>query len=383
MTAGTGRPRIRALTPGTPPNRLLRFGLIVVAVVPTLIGFWELVRVHMPGIDLEIPLRAAARWTSGGQPYLASSFAAPPGPDLPFLYPPVVLPFVSLLLALPRQLLLYGWVAICLLAAAWACRRLRIPPVWWPAVLIAPPFAEGIIGGNVQILLFAAFVALFYRAADGEADLHPVWRDPSRPEAGAARDGILATVIAVFKVSELHPWAWLAVRRPSAALTGAGLALLLVLVTLPFVGLQTWFDWLAQARRAADPNWQLAGISVGRYLPGVVALGITALSVVLLVVVPRRDPGAWVGLLAVLGAPSLHVFGVLFMLPAWLSIRREAAILAGFFVGTFTELGMWLGIGITAVAFVAGQRWPALLEPPPLASIRPAVVASTVSPAPA
>ncbi len=355
-----------AFTPGTRPNRLLRFGLIAVAAVPTLIGFAELARVHMPGIDLEIPLRAAARWTAGGQPYLASSFSAPPGPDLPFLYPPVVLPFVSLLLPFPRQFVLYAWVGVCLGSAVWTCGRLRIPRPWTLLVLAAPPFAEGIIGGNVQILLFAAFAALFYAPASGAPDLRPVWRDPGEgdaPVAHRARDGVLATAIAAFKVSELHPWAWLAVRRPSSAVIGAALAFALVLVTLPLVGVGTWFDWVAQARRAADPSWTLAGISLGRYLPGVVAPGISALSVVLLPFVPRHDPGAWVGLLAVIGAPSLHVFGVLFLLPAWLRIRRELAIVAGFFVGTFTEVGMWTGIAITIVAFVAGQRWAALLEP--------------------
>jgi hypothetical protein len=373
----------RAFLVGSAPNRLLRFGLIVVAAVPTLIGFAQLARVHMPGIDLEIPLRAAARWSAGGQPYVASSFTAPPGPDLPFLYPPVVLPFVTLLLSLPRQLVLYSWVLICLLGAIWACNRLRIRPGWWPLVLVSPPFAEGIIGGNVQILLFAAFVALFYGRGSEPADFRPVPRDPSAPDSPPVRAGVLATLIAVFKVSELHPWAWLAMRRPQSAAIGAGVAIGVALVTLPIVGVGTWLDWVAQARRAADPNWQLAGISVGRYLPPLVAAGISLASIVLLYVVPRRNPGAWVGLLAVLGAPSLHVFGVLFMLPAWLAIRRELAILAGFFVGTFTEVGMWAGIGITAVSFVAGQRWPALLEPVFPAEAEPRSRARATTPVPA
>ena len=76
-------------------------------------------------VDIEIPLRAADRWIQGSQPYLASSFAAPVGYDLPFLYPPVVLPFLV------------------------------------PLILAWPPFAEGILGGNVQVLLVAAFVAVF------------------------------------------------------------------------------------------------------------------------------------------------------------------------------------------------------------------------------
>jgi hypothetical protein len=60
---------------------------------------------------------------------------------------------------------------------------------------------------------------------------------------------------------------------------------------------------------------------------------------------------------------SLHIFGLLFLVPAMLSIRREAALLAAICIATYSYEGAWAGILISVVAFVAGQRWPALLMP--------------------
>jgi len=91
---------------------------------------------------------------------------------------------------------------------------------------------------------------------------------------------------------------------------------------------------------------------------------ILVLTVVALWFVPRRNAGTWVGVLAVVGSPSLHVFGMLFMVPAWLAIRREMAFIAGFFIGTFTEPGVWIAVALVAVAWTLGAtRWPWLLEP--------------------
>lgn len=382
-----GPTALRGFVAGTSSNRLLRFGLLVIALVPTAIAFYDLATVQGRGIDLEIPLRAAERWVNGGQPYLASSFQAPPGPDLPFLYPPFVLPFLTPLLALPRELVLDTWVLVCLAGAVWGLRRLGVPYRWTPLLLISPPFAEGIIGGNVQILLFAAFAALFFRRVDAEPAFHPVERDPTDPATPTAREGLLATTIAALKVSELHAWAYLLFRRPRAALLGLAALVVLVLLTLPFAGIADWVDWVAQVRRAADPNWRIGGMSLGHYLPQVVAYGIAGLSVLALWRVPRRAAGTWVGVLSVVGAPSLHIFGLLFMLPAWLRIRRELGLVAAFFIGWFTEPGVWAGIAIVAVAWTLGAtRWPWLLEPRPVDAVdaggQPSAAASP-EPAPA
>ena len=112
-------------------------------------------------VDIEIPLRAADRWIQGSQPYLASSFAAPVGYDLPFLYPPVVLPFLVPFTVLPRAIVLAAWAAFVLAAAGFTLRRLGGAWLLVPLILAWPPFAEGILGGNVQVLLVAAFVAVF------------------------------------------------------------------------------------------------------------------------------------------------------------------------------------------------------------------------------
>ncbi len=75
--------------------------------------------------------------------------------------------------------------------------------------------------------------------------------------------------------------------------------------------------------------------------------------------VPRERAGPWVGILSVVGTPSLHVFGVLPMLPAFLSIRRELALLAAVFLATLTEPGLWLAIAIVAASYAAGERFTA------------------------
>jgi len=256
-------------------------------------------------------------------------------------------------------------MALCAAAAAAACDRLNIPARWWIFFLMWPPFSEGIIAGNVQVILFLCFTLLFFRPDRSRPALHPVARDPIDPVHPAWREGPLAAVIAAFKVAQLQSWAYLLFRRPGAALLGAALIGALALATLPIVGLPIWGDWVAQIRRAADPDWALAGISLGRYVGQVPGLAIFALSVGALFFVPRADAGVCVGLLSVLGAPSLHTYGLLFMLPAMLRIRREAALISAFFVATFTELGFWIGIAIVAATFAASIRLRWLAEPFP------------------
>ena len=189
---------------GTGPNRLLRAGLAGIAIA--IIG-WSLLNhllfVYPFSVDLEIPLRAADRWLNGGQPYLASAFSSPPGPTQPFLYPPFSLPFVAALLAVPKVPLQAAWLAICLGAGILAVRRLAIPWIWVPFVLAWSPFAEPIIGGNVQIVLFLAFVVMFWRRLGPVVAFAPVERDVADPNVSAAGLGGLAALIGAFKPSQV------------------------------------------------------------------------------------------------------------------------------------------------------------------------------------
>src|SRR3954464_15486200 len=110
------------------PRRLLVGSLLVLLVlliVYAQVGpIWAAPRA---GVDLQIPLLAAERWISGGEPYQASAFTAGPGATQPFLYPPFVLPFLSLLVDLPRTVVLWTWVGILFVVALVTVRRLHVP----------------------------------------------------------------------------------------------------------------------------------------------------------------------------------------------------------------------------------------------------------------
>jgi hypothetical protein len=353
-------PRVQ-LHPGS--IRLLRLGLLAVAVLASLRSAVLLVLYHPLAVDLEIPLRATERWLRGEPPYLASAFELPAGPDLPFLYPPPLLPLLSPLTELPRWLVAGAWLLFCLGCAAYALRRLDVPARWWLLFLLSPPFLEPLIGGNVQLVMLALFAWLFFAPSEREPTFTPRSRDPAAPSLGPAKPGLAASLIAGLKVSQAHAWAYLLAHRPGAALLGGSLVLAATIATLPMTGVDLWFEWVAQVRRAADPTWVAAGISIGAYLPPGIPPLVSLVALIAVVRVPRARAGEWVGLLTVVGAPSLHTFNVLPMLPAFLRVRREVALLAAIFVATLTEPGVWLAIGLTGLAYALGERFPALREP--------------------
>ena len=84
----------------------------------------------------------------------------------------------------------------------------------------------------------------------------------------------------------------------------------------------------------------------------------TVLSVVAVFVVPPRRASAWIGILALVGAPSLHMFTLLFLLPAMLLIRREIALVAAILVASFVASYIWVAIVMVAWSVAAMDRWP-------------------------
>ena len=347
----------------TPVARLITVAparaLEILAAVVAVIGGAIVVLTHPVMVDLEIPLRAAERWVHGGEPYLASSFTAAGGYDLPFLYPPPVLPLLAPLLALPRGAVAAAWLAVTLGAAIFIARRLGVPWSRVPIVLCWLPFAEGLVGGNAQALLVAAFVAVFFEPPAGP--WRPVPRDPRAGGRPAVIDGILAAVTPALKLTQPHAWAALLRRRPWAALLGLAAAAAVALATLPLVGVGAWQAWIAQLGRAADPAWEMRGSSLVQLLPGLLSPAVTGLTVLLAMLVPTRRLGAAAGLLLVLGAPSMRSSGVLFLLPAMLAVRRDVALVAVILIGTGVMPGMWAGILLVTLAFVAGDRLDAFL----------------------
>jgi hypothetical protein len=315
-----------------------------------------LLRHHPWAVDLVIPLRAAERWATGGQPYLPESFLAGPGYDLPFLYPPAILPAVETLRAIPFAFVLVAWYMLAVGTAAWTCRRLDVPWIVVPFMLLWPPFFEALLGANVQIFLFGAFVALLYARPDHSQPWRPIERDPGVRDRPAPLDGLLASANGLVKIGQLQPWVYLLRRRPDAALFGAGVVVVVLIATLPLTGIHLWSDWLLQLGRAADPTWGLVGSSFLQYLPGPVSALIVAGTVGLAFFVPPRHAPAWLGILMVVGNPSLRIFGLLFLLPGMLLIRRELALLAAIFVATYSPQGMWLASAIVIAGMVDVRR---------------------------
>jgi hypothetical protein len=362
----TGRtPIAGALDPSGTPDRLLRWGLWVLTGIVVLLAARDLLAGYPIGVDVEIPLRAARRWLEGGQPYLADSFQAPVGPDLPFLYPPFVLPVIAPLARLPGNIVVAAWLTVGVAVAAWTCRRLAIPWQWVPFILLWPPFLEALLGGNVQILLFAAFVGLLFKAPTSRDAFHPVERIVGADARPAWADGLLAVVNGAIKPFQAHPWLFVLRHRPSAALLGVAIIGVILVISLALTGAGLWLDWMAQLVRASDPAWPYGGVRLTRGLPAGVSLLLAAATMLAAFFLPHGRAAPWLGILMIVGSPSLHTFGLLTLLPAMLVVRREVALVAALSIASYTVLGLWLGVALVSGALAAGTRWPAWLEAAP------------------
>jgi len=347
----------KILAYGTRPDRLVRFGLWIIASCAVAFAWaWNLSS-YTVGVDLEIPLRAAERWVAGGQPYLGSAFTNLGGATQPFMYPPYALPILAPLTLLPRAAVLVPWLGLLLAVAFATCRRLGVPVRWIPAVLVWPPFAEPLIGGNVQVLLFAAFVALYW-SPSGPG----VCRDVADAGEPDWRIGLKAGAIMFLKVGQFQPWLHVGRWRWKAAMFALAMLGGAALVTLPLVGLDTWREWLEQLVRATNRDWRLGGFALSRMLPEI-GLAVSAMACLGVLFVRTRDAGRTVGILTVIGAPSLYMFGLLFLLPALLHMRREISLVAASLVATYTYAGAWAAIVLVALVYAAASRLPVLREP--------------------
>jgi hypothetical protein len=340
-----------------PVDKALTIVLAIVVGVLVLAGVPELRAVFPSGIDLEIPLRAATHWSTGAAVYPPSAMLVQHGPDLPYLYPPFLLPLLSPIAALPRDLVIDAWLVLCLMTAVWTCRRLGIPWIAIPCLLAWPPFGEGLIVGNVQIMLFAAFVAVFYEPGDVAPEQRSL-----RP-AQDLQNGVLAGLIGALKVTQALPVLYLARRRFRAAFLGVAILGAVALATLPLTGLQIYGDWLAQLGRASDPAWTIGGVSLTHRAGIPDALPI-AIGMALALVVRGRDSVAWLGIAMIVATPSAHGYTFLFLLPAMLTIRRDIAIPVGaLFIGIYHGFAWWLAWLIVTWVLVASTRWRWLRAP--------------------
>jgi hypothetical protein len=357
MTAAAGV----GLGPGTRLTTLVRVILGALAVVVFVGSAIPIVTTFPAALDAVIPLNAAERWLEGGAIYLAEGFA-----DLtllpPFLYPPFVVPLLAPLTLLPEIVVRVVFVGILFFLAVLTCRRLAIPWIVIPFVLLWTPMLGGIWAGNIAIAMFAAFIAAFWQTP-GRHELEPDPRDLDGTEPPDVRIGWLAAAVASVKLSQAQAWLAIARRSPRAALLGAVPWVVLVLVTLPLVGIPAYEAWLSQLARASDPTWEAMGPSLLQVIPSSVFAVLTMASFAVAIMLRGRDTGVWLGLLMLVVTPNMHVHSALFMLPALLRIRREFALLGAMLTGTLTDVGFWLGIVLVVGVMLLGERWPVLREP--------------------
>jgi hypothetical protein len=143
-------------------------------------------------------------------------------------------------------------------ACGWFVSRLSAGRVWWPlavlALMIFPGFAGSLNLGQNATLSLCLLLAGWYLMARG------------RPVLGGVCWGFLAFkpvwAVAFFPVLPLTG-------RWRAAASMAATGLVLCLATLPVVGVQSWFDWLAVGKDATvDYQQSRSWIFLSRDLVG-------------------------------------------------------------------------------------------------------------------
>jgi hypothetical protein len=267
--------------------------------------------------DLDVYLGSATRWLDGGQPYLTSVLSAWPSDPRSdfFLYPPPLLPFFGLLTRLPDPIV----------AVAWGI-----------ALLAFPPLMIGLESGNVAGLTFLLFAA-------------------------GARAGGTLVVDGLLKVQAGVPALWLIrEHRFRALVAGCAVVLVLVALTLPLVGVDSWRAWweglgYRASTQAAVPA--MYGYSYAALLPGPAYAALAAVLVAAALLFRGRSGLAALGLASIFASPSLWPHGFAFALPAVLMLDEGTLVWAVLGAGALGR-NVWLLFAFGWAALVAPGHVP-------------------------
>ena len=295
--------------------------------------------------DLDVYLRAGDAWLSGRAVYLDHVVTTVPDDRslYPFHYPPLVLPLVGALAALPRELVHVAWPIASAALALVALRSLGLAWPWAAAALLWRPFAEGLWVGNVAVPLLAAFVL-------------------------APRAGWLLALPGLFKVYAAIPALWLLRERRWRDIVIAGaLAIALAIGTLPLVGFDAWPAWLAGLAwwDASIPalGSYVSGIALSQWLSRPVALALAALCLVL-ALRARGTEALWrLGITMPVASPAVFSHGLLTALPAILRLRPVVLWLASAATATAPGPVFWIAPALAVLSWF----WPALRAEEPRA----------------
>ena len=289
--------------------------------------------------DLNVYLGSAGRWLDGGLPYMTAPVSSWPwsARDDFFLYPPPLLPFFGLLARLPEAPVAAGWILAMAACAYKACRILGLSRTVSAVMLAFPPVMIGFESGNLASLTFLLFAA-------------------------AVRAGGALVVDGLFKVQTGLPALWLIrQRRWRGILAGAAILAVIVVVTLPLVGLDSWRAWWDGLGHRAESQAAvpaLFGYSYAQMLPGAVFAGISVALVCLALMLRGRPSLAALGLASIFASPALWPHGFAFALPAVLMLENGAAVWMLLGAGAFGS-NMWLLFYGGWLSVAAARRLPA------------------------
>lgn len=231
--------------------RILAFAIAALAVVWLLVALDRLVPSRGWGFDLEAYLAAAQRLARGGSIYQAYSLEGKfrPGPYGLYLYAPpfavATLPFDAV--SVPTAKIVWYLIRVALLAVACGCMPVR------PTVRCLV-FAVATVSWPVLVDMNLGNVSVFVTAL-----LAFVWRGLDRPM------GSITLAIAMSVRSTLGlVLIWYLLRRqwwPAIWTIAAGIVI--ILLSLPFVGIQGYADFVTVLRNVDEVTGQFNNLDLG------------------------------------------------------------------------------------------------------------------------
>jgi hypothetical protein len=282
--------------------------------------------------DLNLYLNAGHHFLLGVPVYTQQPLTVtPPDPSqLPFVYPPVTLPFFAVLALPPQPVVATGWLVLQLAASVFAVRAIGVRWRWVPLLCLWPPFVQGVWVGNVAIWMVLLFALV-----------------PAR--------SFLVGLPPIFKFQAALPGLWLLRERRWRSVAAAALLVGgLVLATLPLVGVDRWVEWyhgLIAFQQSTVNVSGIRGLAISRYLGELGALALAGAMVAVSFYVRGGASLADLGLASVSVSPTLYLHGLTLALPGFLQLRAAALwlVLLASVTGGFAS-SVWIILAAGALA---------------------------------
>lgn len=312
--------------------------LVVISTVTTWLtfDFWRMP--YLPLRDLHLYLGAGTTALAGVSPYLTTPITSTADKDLlPFVYPPFTIPLFELFASMPPLLAGVLWVGASIAAVVAGLWLFGVRGRWLIVLLAWPALAQGIFVGNVASFTFFLFALGF-------------------------RFGAAILLSGSFKVQSMIPTLWLVrERRWKQILEGIVILAVLAVISLPIVGLHTWFAWPDGLRHFQESLARFPALesrSLVRWHGATVAAAISLVAVGFALVARGRNALARFGLASIVASPTLYLHGLSPLLAGMLILGPEllwfTLALGPWHVG-FRLQAAWIAMAIVGLALLRAR----------------------------